>query len=77
MPTTSELAQHISVLDYPLILQRFRRVLVLAGQHRGRVHSKCLFRFDDPVSPHLAARRANEGGGLQVISHSMLTSAVS
>ncbi|KAI0329273.1 onanonoxo-7-onima-8-eninoihtemlysoneda [Cubamyces sp. BRFM 1775] len=36
------------------------RVLALAGPHKGRVNSKCLFRFDDPVSPHLAARRANE-----------------
>ncbi|KAI0774996.1 onanonoxo-7-onima-8-eninoihtemlysoneda [Trametes elegans] len=36
------------------------RVLALVGQHKGRVHSKCLFRFDDPVSPHLAALRANE-----------------
>ncbi|TFK83451.1 onanonoxo-7-onima-8-eninoihtemlysoneda [Polyporus arcularius HHB13444] len=36
------------------------RVLALAGSHKNRVQSKCLFRFDDPVSPHLAARRANE-----------------
>ncbi|TBU27078.1 onanonoxo-7-onima-8-eninoihtemlysoneda [Dichomitus squalens] len=41
------------------------RILVLAGKHRDRVHSKCLFRFDDPVSPHLAARRANEGEVVQ------------
>ncbi|KAI9066093.1 P-loop containing nucleoside triphosphate hydrolase protein [Trametes sanguinea] len=36
------------------------RVLSLVGEHKDRVQSKCLFRFDDPVSPHLAARRANE-----------------
>ncbi|KAL7279364.1 hypothetical protein ACG7TL_007205 [Trametes sanguinea] len=36
------------------------RVLSLVGEHKSRVQSKCLFRFDDPVSPHLAARRANE-----------------
>ncbi|KAI0833714.1 onanonoxo-7-onima-8-eninoihtemlysoneda [Trametes gibbosa] len=36
------------------------RVLSLVGKHKRRVQSKCLFRFDDPVSPHLAARRANE-----------------
>ncbi|KAH9846235.1 onanonoxo-7-onima-8-eninoihtemlysoneda [Lenzites betulinus] len=36
------------------------RVLTLVGRHKRRVQSKCLFRFDDPVSPHLAARRANE-----------------
>ncbi|KAI1797454.1 onanonoxo-7-onima-8-eninoihtemlysoneda [Ganoderma leucocontextum] len=41
------------------------RVLVLAGQHGDRVRSKCLFRFDDPVSPHLAARRANESGRVE------------
>ncbi|KAI0366307.1 onanonoxo-7-onima-8-eninoihtemlysoneda [Pilatotrama ljubarskyi] len=36
------------------------RILALAGPHKAHVHSKCLFRFDDPVSPHLAVRRANE-----------------
>ncbi|KAL1949821.1 hypothetical protein VTO73DRAFT_8702 [Trametes versicolor] len=36
------------------------RILSLVGKHKARVQSKCLFRFDDPVSPHLAARRANE-----------------
>ncbi len=46
---------------------RCRRVLVLAGQHSGHVRSKCLFRFDDPVSPHLAARRANESGPGEVL----------
>ncbi|KAI0749859.1 onanonoxo-7-onima-8-eninoihtemlysoneda [Daedaleopsis nitida] len=41
------------------------RVLLLAGKYRSRVNSKCLFRFDDPVSPHLAARRAIEIGGVE------------
>ncbi|KAI0636199.1 onanonoxo-7-onima-8-eninoihtemlysoneda [Trametes polyzona] len=41
------------------------RVLGLVGKHKDRVNSKCLFRFDDPVSPHLAARRANENSAVE------------
>lgn len=48
---------------------RNRRVLALAGQYRSRVSSKCLFRFDDPVSPHLAARRANASSSFEVQLH--------
>ncbi|GBE88489.1 onanonoxo-7-onima-8-eninoihtemlysoneda [Sparassis latifolia] len=33
-----------------------------SGAHADTVHSRCLFRFDDPVSPHLAARRAGKSG---------------
>ncbi|OBZ72617.1 Bifunctional dethiobiotin synthetase/7,8-diamino-pelargonic acid aminotransferase, mitochondrial [Grifola frondosa] len=31
-----------------------------AGEFKDVVHAKCLFRFDEPVSPHLAARLAND-----------------
>ncbi|KAI0671946.1 onanonoxo-7-onima-8-eninoihtemlysoneda [Trametes maxima] len=41
------------------------RVLALVGRQKGPVQSKCLFRFDDPVSPHLAAQRANEKGAIE------------
>ena len=43
------------MFDPLLTLNHYRRVLTLAGSHKNRVQSKCLFRFDDPVSPHLAA----------------------
>ncbi|KAH9945475.1 onanonoxo-7-onima-8-eninoihtemlysoneda [Epithele typhae] len=41
------------------------RVVALAGPHQSLVRSTCLFRFDDPVSPHLAALRANENASEQ------------
>ena len=57
-------SQHSALTS--LLFWLFRRVLALAGRHKDRVHSSCLFRFDDPVSPHLAARRANESASIQV-----------
>lgn len=37
----------------------------------GRLHDKCLFRFSEPVSPHLAAALENEGKENQVWSAHM------
>lgn len=37
-----------------------------AGPQRILVNAHCLFRFDEPVSPHLAADMAAEKDGVQV-----------
>ncbi|KAI0048950.1 PLP-dependent transferase [Auriscalpium vulgare] len=36
-----------------------------AGAHGGLVDAHCLYRFDEPLSPHLAAKMAAEKSGLQ------------
>ncbi|KAH9958580.1 onanonoxo-7-onima-8-eninoihtemlysoneda [Russula dissimulans] len=36
-----------------------------AGPHRALVNARCLYRFDEPVSPHLAADMAAEKAGAQ------------
>lgn len=66
MRTTSEEQSRVQTPSFLLTQLRCRRVLVLAGEHSSHVRSKCLFRFEDPVSPHLAARRANESGSVEV-----------
>ena len=35
-----------------------RHVNRYAGPHEALVHAHCLYRFDEPVSPHLAAGMA-------------------
>ncbi|KAI9001549.1 onanonoxo-7-onima-8-eninoihtemlysoneda [Trametes punicea] len=42
-------------------------ILSLVGKHKAAVQSKCLFRYDDPVSPHLAARRANQNAAEKLL----------
>ncbi|KDQ59029.1 hypothetical protein JAAARDRAFT_127738 [Jaapia argillacea MUCL 33604] len=37
-----------------------------AGKHRGKVQASCLFRYSDPVSPHLAARLDAQRKGQEV-----------
>lgn len=37
-----------------------RHVKRYAGPHKHLVTAQCLYRFDEPVSPHLAARLATE-----------------
>jgi hypothetical protein len=37
-----------------------------AGSHKHLVHTECLFRYEEPVSPHLAAQLASESNGLKV-----------
>lgn len=37
-----------------------RHVKRHAGSGKGRVHTGCLYRYDEPVSPHLAARLATD-----------------
>lgn len=61
------------MFDPLLTLNHYRRVLTLAGSHKNRVQSKCLFRFDDPVSPHLAARRANASSTVEVCAMRIYT----
>ncbi|KAI0315562.1 PLP-dependent transferase [Amylostereum chailletii] len=39
-----------------------------AGAHRDRVHAHCLYRFDDPLSPHLAAKIATEKKGTDMVA---------
>jgi dethiobiotin synthetase/adenosylmethionine--8-amino-7-oxononanoate aminotransferase len=41
-----------------------------AGPHQALVHAHCLYRFDEPVSPHLAAGMAAQekaGGAWNVV----------
>ena len=47
-----------------LINPRGRHVRRFSGASPGRVHTDCLFRYDEPVSPHLAVLR--QGGSNQV-----------
>lgn len=37
-----------------------RHIKRFAGGYKDKVYSACLFRFDEPVSPHLAARLAED-----------------
>jgi hypothetical protein len=39
-----------------------RHVNRYAGPHEALVHAHCLYRFDEPVSPHLAAGMASAEG---------------
>lgn len=48
-----------------LIAPRGRHVLRFSGKSSGRVDTDCLFRYNEPVSPHLAVLR--HGGTDQVI----------
>jgi hypothetical protein len=45
-----------------------RHVNRYAGPHQALVHAHCLYRFDEPVSPHLAAGMAaqEKAGGAWV-----------
>ena len=43
-----------------------RHVNRYAGSHEALVHAHCLYRFDEPVSPHLAAGMAAEKAGTWV-----------
>jgi dethiobiotin synthetase/adenosylmethionine--8-amino-7-oxononanoate aminotransferase len=38
----------------------FRHVKRFAGRHSDLVHVKCLFQYEEPVSPHLAAKLAQQ-----------------
>lgn len=49
-----------------LIISRNRHVRRFSGSFSGRVETDCLFRFNEPVSPHLAVLR--QGGADQVFS---------
>jgi hypothetical protein len=50
-----------------MIYDRARRhVKRYAGPHRALVNAHCLYRFDEPVSPHLAADMAAGKEGSQV-----------
>jgi dethiobiotin synthetase/adenosylmethionine--8-amino-7-oxononanoate aminotransferase len=44
----------------------YRHVNRYAGPHRALVNTHCLYRLDEPVSPHLAASMAAEKAGAQV-----------
>jgi len=44
----------------------FRHVKQYAGPHTALINAHCLYRFDEPVSPHLAAGMAAEKEGAQV-----------
>ena len=43
-----------------------RHVNRYAGPQRALVNTHCLYRFDEPVSPHLAASMAAEKAGARV-----------
>ena len=43
-----------------------RHVNRFAGPHKALVNAHCLYRFDEPVSPHLAAGMAAEKAGARV-----------
>ncbi|EMD33470.1 hypothetical protein CERSUDRAFT_118053 [Gelatoporia subvermispora B] len=50
----------------PLDVADDEHVKRFAGRYRESVDAACLFRFDEPVSPHLAARLAQEQGKREV-----------
>ncbi|OCH90327.1 onanonoxo-7-onima-8-eninoihtemlysoneda [Obba rivulosa] len=50
----------------PLDVADDEHVKRFAGHYKDKVDSTCLFRFDEPVSPHLAARLAKEQTGREV-----------
>ena len=43
-----------------------RHVNRYAGPHGALVHAHCLYRFDEPLSPHLAAGMAADKAGAWV-----------
>ena len=43
-----------------------RHMKIYAGPHGDLINAHCLYRFDEPVSPHLAANMAAERGGAGV-----------
>lgn len=47
-----------------------RHVNRYAGPHKALVNAHCLYRFDEPVSPHLAAGMAVEKAGARVSTSS-------
>lgn len=57
-------ALFFTALGRILITTRGRHVRRFSGRSSGRVDTDCLFRYDEPVSPHLAALR--HGGANQV-----------
>jgi len=42
-----------------------QHIMRYAGSHKHLVHTECLFRYEEPVSPHLAAQLASESNGLK------------
>lgn len=48
------------------VLRGDRHIKRFCGVHAKNVNSSCLFRFQDPVSPHLAVRLARERTGSEV-----------
>jgi Dethiobiotin synthetase len=52
----------------------FRHVKRHAGTTKDLVHTQCLYRFQEPVSPHLAARRACNGDENKVSVQCMICS---
>ena len=51
-----------------------RHVKRYAGPYGDRVNAHCLYRFDDPVSPHLAVHMAAKGRSAGVRTHACLLS---
>jgi bifunctional dethiobiotin synthetase / adenosylmethionine---8-amino-7-oxononanoate aminotransferase len=52
-----------------LITPRGRHVRRFSGRSSGRVDTDCLFRYNEPVSPHLAFRR---GGGKKQVFYNAI-----
>jgi hypothetical protein len=44
----------------------WRHITRYAGSHKHLLHTDCLFRYKEPVSPHLAAQLALESNGVKV-----------
>jgi bifunctional dethiobiotin synthetase / adenosylmethionine---8-amino-7-oxononanoate aminotransferase len=64
MPTTSKSCCHTKWVEVDS--RSNRHVKRYAGPRKDLVNSRCLFRFDEPVSPYLALSMAVEKKGAQV-----------
>ena len=61
-----------SVISFaPLIASPDRHVRRFFGSHSGRVEADCLFRYNEPISPHLAVLRQRGAGQVFVFRCSL------